>query len=528
MTLRPDQIASIKHHLQAGFQALRTRRFEDAVRHAHGALSHDRGAVEGHMLMGFVATEREDWGIAREAFATAIRLDPRLADAWVMLARTLLVTGEHVDAEKAAGNAEKLGLRSVEMLDTLGTVFSQLGFQARALPFFEAALEARPDYAPARLNRASVLTFLGQNTEACRDLEAVLAKDTKNDKAHWMLARARPADGEAHIEALEARLADPAQSKVGRAMIGYALGKLYEDQGAWDAAFKAYEIGAKAKRGTLSYNEKQEVDASAALIAHCDRDWLDAQQGHDEAGPIFIIGQPRTGTTLVDRIISAHSDVTSADELQQFGICLKRASGVRAEGTVDAAIVASAKDTDVAKIGRAYLDAVANIRGTTPYFTDKLPQNFFHLGFIAAALPKARFVHLTRDPMDSCFASYKQLFAHAHQHSYDQQEMARHYVRYRALMRHWHKVMPGRILDIAYEDLVTDTPRAARRIISHLGLGWQDACAEPHTNHTAVATASALQVREKVHTRSVGRWRHFRQHLSPMRETLCSGGIEGA
>jgi hypothetical protein len=264
-----------------------------------------------------------------------------------------------------------------------------------------------------------------------------------------------------------------------------------------------------------------------ALTEAFTADWLNgAKPGNLDASPIFVLGQPRTGTTLIEQIISSHSDVTSAGELPQFGLSIRALSKVKDPTKLSADTVRASAHIEPEKLGRAYLQATRPMRGTTPHFVDKLPNNFLHIPLILKALPNARIVHLTRNPMDTCFANYKQLFARAFPHSYDQAEMARHYIRYANLMAHWRTEFPGRFLDISYEDTVSDLEANARKLIAFLGLDWQDKCLNFQQNQEAVATASMIQVREKVHTRSVGRWRNYEHQLAVMRATLEAGGIE--
>ncbi len=179
---------------------------------------------------------------------------------------------------------------------------------------------------------------------------------------------------------------------------------------------------------------------------------------------------------------------------------------------------------DVEALGREYLRASAPLRKGAPRFVDKLPGNYLHIPLILAALPQAKIVHLTREPMDSCFASYKQLFADAYHHSYDQLEMARHYLRYGSLMARWRERFPGRFLDVSYEETVAEVEPNARCLISFLDLPWEDQCLSFHEQKSAVTTASAVQVREKPHTRSVGRWRRYERQLAPMRAVLEGAG----
>jgi LPS sulfotransferase NodH len=237
------------------------------------------------------------------------------------------------------------------------------------------------------------------------------------------------------------------------------------------------------------------------------------------------VGQPRTGSTLVERIITSHSAVHSAGELQQFRLSIRRLTAIAGRERLSPAIVAAAANLDPRQLGEAYLHAVRTLRGSTPRFVDKLPNNFLFLPLIAKALPNASIVHVTRAPMDACFASFKQLFADAYAHSYDQQEMARHFLRYHRLMEAWRACLGNRLIEVSYEALVSDVEPQTRRLVHALGLPWEDACLAFHRQDGAVSTASAVQVRTPAHTRSVGRWRRYETHLGPMRAALAAGGL---
>jgi hypothetical protein len=256
-------------------------------------------------------------------------------------------------------------------------------------------------------------------------------------------------------------------------------------------------------------------------------DWLSRQQpGNADGSAIFVVGQPRTGTTLVERIITSHSQVHSAGELRQFGMSIRRLCDYREPKRYSARLVEQAAGIDSEKLGAAYLVTTRKVRGDRPRFVDKLPSNFLHIPLILKALPNAKIVHLQRNPMDAAFASFKQLFADAYPHSYEQREMARHHARYRRLMALWRERFPGRFFDIAYEDVARDLEPHARDLIRYLELPWEDACLQFHALSGAVTTASAVQVRQPAHTRSIGRWRHYEKQLQPMRGTLEAYGID--
>ncbi len=318
-----------------------------------------------------------------------------------------------------------------------------------------------------------------------------------------------------------ARIAD----RHSAAFLGYAAGKEFEDCSEWEKAFEAFDLGARSKRSAINFDEAEDarkfesVEAAGRTLGA-----TGAPPGCPDPSPIFVVGQPRTGTTLIERIITSHSDIESAGELQQFRLSLARLSKRGEEGAP-----ASAGDQwaaiDPRALGEEYLRVTKPMRRGAARFVDKLPGNYLYVPLILRALPNARIIHLTRDPMDACFSSFKQLFAEAYLHSYDQAEMARHYARYFRLMNAWREALPGRFLEVSYEETVRDLETNARRLIEFLGVPWQDACLNFHEQTTPVSTASAVQVREKAHTRSVGRWRRYGARLDPMRNELEQAGV---
>ena len=306
----------------------------------------------------------------------------------------------------------------------------------------------------------------------------------------------------------------------------YGLGKELEDLEEWDRAYEAFARGGAARRQTVDYDEASEIAAFDAAEACFTRDWMaQSNPGNPDPAPIFIVGQPRTGTTLVERIVTRHSAVHSAGELQQFGLSVRRLVEGEFPGRFNADLVSRAAQLEASDLGDAYLRATEPLRGNASRFVDKLPSNYFYLPLILKALPKARVVHLVRDPRDACFASFKQLFADAYPHSYDQREMARHFSRYHRLMKTWRKRFEDRFHDLVYEDLVTDLEPHARELIEFLGLPWEDSCLDFHAHEGAVSTASAAQVREPSYTRLIGRWRDYQTQLSPMTSLLQEAGV---
>jgi tetratricopeptide (TPR) repeat protein len=518
--------AQAQDFLRRGYGAMQRGDFREAGGCCNLVLKHFPKAKEAHFLVGLIGVESGDWATAKQAFRNVVSLDEGHTAGWAQLARCCVTLGQYNLAEKALHNAVVTDTGDPLVMDVIGNVHSLLGDQMTALEWFDrAAAEAKSAF--FELSRAKALTFLGRLDEARVALEAVLAQKPDAALAHWMLSRLATAKDGEHIAVMQEIASRMPEGHPDAPFIHYALGKEHEDLEAWDEAFKSYDTGAKARRKLVSYDEKAEQALFETLKATFTKEWFDAHKdgGHDAPSPIFVVGQPRTGTTLIERIMTAHSDVESAGELQQFGMAIKRVTELSSPKPMTAEIVAKAAGADMEALGALYMDTTKAVRGQSSRFVDKLPVNYLYLPLIAAALPNARIIHIVRDPMDSCFASYKQLFADAYYHSYDQEEMARHHVRYRDLMAHWREVLGDRILDVSYEETVADIEPNARKIIDFLGLEWQDACVNFHEQASAVTTASAAQVREKAHTRSVGRWTKFDKHLGPMKAVLDNAGV---
>jgi len=304
------------------------------------------------------------------------------------------------------------------------------------------------------------------------------------------------------------------------------MGKEYEDLQQWEQAFKAFSNGAAARRETIDFDEQAEIAMFDYLESEYTAPWIDSlPDGNPDPSPIFVLGQPRTGTTLVERIITSHSQVHSAGELQQLGLAMRRLSRYRNPKRFSAELFQMTRELEPAKIGGMYLQTSGKMRGNKPRFVDKLPQNYLMIPLILKALPNAKIVHLVRNPMDACFSSFKQLFADAYLHSYEQTEMARHHARYRHLMQIWRERFAGRFFDISYEETASNLEPNARALIDYLELPWEEACLNFHQQEGAVSTASAVQVREPAHTRSIGRWRQYQSQLEPMVSALRKAGV---
>ena len=512
--------------VRQGYREMRQGNIAAAASCCQRAINQQPDLVPAHFLVGLVALEGKDRKTAFSAFRTVVKLDRDHGAAWAQLARLHMSEGQVNMADAALRETLRIKPGEPVVLDMIGTTLSLMGEYDAAKAFYEQANAKKPDSPPLMQNLANNLVYHGDTEGAEHVFERIIDILPNSPQSHWGLSSSRKAIDTTHIDQMRALLPQVEADPRSQAFYYYAIGKELEDLQQWDEAFSAFEQGASARRGTVDYDESAEQAMFDYLEAHYNSDWLKSREtGHADSSPIFVLGQPRTGTTLVERVISSHSQVHSAGELQQFGLAVRRLSNYRNPKRFTRELFELAGELEPAKLGGLYLQTTRKMRGGTPRFVDKLPQNYFYIPLILAALPNAKIVHLVRDPMDACFASFKQLFADAYLHSYDQREMARHHARYRHLMNLWRERFPGRFFDISYEDTARDLEPNARALIDFLGLTWEDVCLHFHQQDGAVSTASAVQVREPAHTRSIGRWRRYENHLQPMVQELESAGI---
>ncbi|MCH7822736.1 MAG: sulfotransferase [Proteobacteria bacterium] len=511
--------------LRDGLSALAARRFKAASECCQRVLGAKPDLPEGHFLVGLIALEMKQTRTAISAFGSVTKLDSQHGAAWAQLAKLFFRAGHLIRADEALARAVACEKGDPIVHDLLGMVYSMFGDQREAANWFGKAATKIPDNPMFLVNHANNEMYLGHLETAEKGLRKALKIQPDSAQAHWILAGLRTATDFEHVETLRPLAADLKTPPKAQAFLNYALGKELEDLQVWDEAFEAFARGAAARRKNIEFDEQAEIEMFDALRSSYDADWLAGKTGFDSSAPIFIVGQPRTGTTLIERIITSHSQVHSAGELRQFGSSIRRLTRYKGGGRYSEELVTQAQDLDGTQLGQAYMEASQKMQGSTPRFVDKLPPNYMYLPLILMALPNAKIIHVRRNPMDACFASFKQLFADAYLHSYDQAEMARHHARYYHLMQHYREQFGTRYFEISYEDAASNLEPNARALIDYLELPWENACLDFHKQESAVTTASAVQVREPAHTRSIGRWRRYEKQLEPMRKSLENDGI---
>ncbi|MCW1430705.1 tetratricopeptide repeat-containing sulfotransferase family protein [Novosphingobium sp. JCM 18896] len=482
--------------------------------------------AEGHFLLGIVESSAGRIRQGIKHIADAVALDPQ-GEYRAQLAKLFTLVRQDGDAAAMLRDAEQAPPTDALSRDTMGCVYARLGDHAAALPHFVEAVRIEPENTEYRYNQAVTLNFLGRTDEADAALEDLLKLEPGNARAHHLLAGLRKqTTARNHVERL-GRVRNATRDGQGRLLLGYALAKELEDVGRPAEALDTLCAANGEHRRALPYTFERDavvfdaVEAAGALTA--------AQPGTAVEAPIFVIGMPRTGTTLVDRILSSHPLVESAGELQAMPLAVKKAAGTRTPVVLDPETVAMAAQADMDAIGQDFLQRASHHRRDASLrFTDKFPGNFLYAGFIAKALPAAKIVCLRRHPMDTVLSNFRNLFAVSsryYDYSYDLLDIAAYYVRFDRLMAHWRETLPGRVLELRYEDLVADQEGQTRRLLAHCDLDWSDDCLSFHANAAPVSTPSAAQVRRPIYADSVARWKQHAEILEPVRLFFEEAGI---
>ncbi len=512
--------------LNTGAQLLQARRLPDALALGRDLLARFPGNAQVRLFVADVADANGDRATALSHLEAASRAEPHWAPPQLRRADLLMAMRHRREALEAMRAASGCMTDDPWQLRTLARLHSESLDPAAALPWLQRGHARFPQH-PSLLFDLAVAEFqLNRVDDAERHVEALLAIEPLRPGAMHLRSMLRTQTRDRnHVADLEARLTRASHDARAVAAAGYALAKELEDLGRYDESFAALQRGARAYRSTLTY------DSQAELAAHAEiRDVFTPAAvaglgaGCSDPAPIFIVGMPRTGTTLVERILGSHSQVTSVGELTDFPELFGEAVAAYQETTRRTG-TGTSLEIDFRALGERYVASARQLATNGALFIDKLPYNFLYCGYIHAALPKAKIIHLTRDPMDTCYAVYKTLFFGAYAFSYDIEELADYYLGYRKHMAHWNAVLPGRILDVSYEALVREPEAQVRRVLEWCGLPWEASVLDYHRHDRPAMTASAAQVRKPPYTESIGAWRRVESGLGRLHARLTAAGF---
>jgi tetratricopeptide (TPR) repeat protein len=482
----------------------------------------------GWMAASRIALARGASAKALDAIDRGLRADPTNAAFLMHRAQCLLALGRRREALDAASAAEDRAPSDPAIWDAIGTLRSYLGDQQRALAAYGRALTLAPKNPRFIFNRAAVRRFIGDLEGAEEDYDRVIDIKPLDYEAHLNRSELRvQTTAHNHIAQLETLAAKQIADWRGEVQIRFALAKEYEDLGRYGESFEQLQRGAKMRREHMQYD----VAADVATVDWIMKAFPDGPIQAFDAGedaPIFIVGLPRSGTTLVERMLSNHSSVSAAGELDSFALAVVDAARVhsgRSHVPRRELVELSAK-LDFPALGQDYLKRARAAFDGTGRFIDKMPLNYLYCGLIRRALPGAKIIHVTRHPMAVCYAMYKTLFKDGYPFSYNLGEIARYYIAYHRLMEHWQATMPEAIHQLRYEDLVAHPHDEMRSLLGFCDLNWEEACIAFQQNTAASTTASASQVRRPLYKSSVALWRRYEAQLAELSDRLESEGID--
>jgi tetratricopeptide (TPR) repeat protein len=401
----------------------------------------------------------------------------------------------------------------------------RVGDHHSALTLFEAVLTSHPCYHMAQLNYGHALKSVGRIAESIAAYQSAIGVSPGMGDAYWSLARLKTFRfSDEDITAMRAALITRSGNADNQSHLLFALARALEDREQYDESFRYYRLGNTIRRDKHRYNSDKNRDSTARQLRTCTSDLFTRNAGYGcpARDPIFIVGLPRSGSTLLEQILASHCAVEGTAELPDI-IALSRSLGGREhehQATRYPEILTELSSQKLRELGESYLASTRIQRGNLPFFIDKMPNNFLHIGLIHLILPNAKIIDARRHPMANCFSAYKQLFAQGQTFTYDLTDVGHYYRNYVKVMDHWDEVLPGRVLRVQYEELVADPETHIRRLLNYCELSFEDQCLRFYETERAVRTPSAEQVRQPIYTEGLEQWRHFEAHLAPLKDAL--------
>lgn len=516
--------------LRQGLGRIEGGRFEEAHADAIKLIHANVCDPVPYFLLARIALQHGNYQKAEELFLRAKTLAPGESLYAAAYAQYLVTVGRQAEALECADSAAALPPGDAFAADTIGVVYSRTGFHEKAVPFFERAVSLYPGPANFHYNLGAALQFAGEFQRAESAYKAAIERQPDFFRAWSSLIGLAKQTADTHYLAKLEKLFNAHQKDPDAVLhFGHAIAKTLEDLGRHEESFDWLVRAKRSKRDAIRYVLQSDID----LFTAARKTVAAVTQGtapSDDA-PIFIVGLPRTGTTLVDRILSSHPEVVAAGELNTFAGLIKSQAATASNRVLDPETLNSVTHSDLAAIGHAYIEKTRKLTRGAARFTDKMPLNFFYAALIHRALPNARIVALRRGPVDSCLSNFRQLFSTGFSYynfALDIGDTAQYFKAFDALLSHWQQHLPARnFMELHYEDIVHDQEAQTRRLLNFCGLEWNEACLRFHENDAPVSTASSVQVRQPLYSSSIGRWKKYGACLDDLRRDLAPISHDG-
>lgn len=500
-------------------------RIEEAERIYRQVLRNNPRNVDALRLLALLALRVDRSDDAETLLQRAIEIAPDFLLALLDLGRLRKEQDRYEEALECFDRVIALEPSQPQAHFLRAATLARASFTPEAIDAYRNCLAARPGHVGALLGLGHVLKAVGNYDHAVASYLACMREAPDFGETYWSLANLKTYRfDDATVADMEQRVAAKGASPQSAVNFLFALGKAYEDRSDYERAWERYRLGNETQRAQIKYDPVQTEVMNDRILQVFDAALIDRLRGagDPEPAPIFILGLPRSGSTLLEQILATHSEVEGTSELPYVGRVATSLNLNRHDGVNYPEAMRELAPRNLAAMGGDYLArARMHRRAGSPRFIDKMPNNFPNVGLIALMLPNAKIIDARRHPLDACLSNYRQLFAKGQNFTYDLTEIGEYYLQYQRMMDHWHAVLPGRVLTVQYEDVVADFEPQVRRLLDFCGLPWQDACLRFYESERPVRTPSAEQVRQPIYDRSVGHWRHYERHLGELIDVIA-------
>jgi len=496
--------------------ASRFRKAEDAFKKV---LIEDKNNIDALRFMGILAYKTGNHDIAEKMFVKALMLDPTYSIVWANLAHVYTVTGQLDKAKKSFQNILKMDPENGLIWAELGTVLNKLANYKDGRDAYLKSIELKPDSPRVYLSLGHVYKTMGDIDNSIESYKETIKHNNLSGEAYWSLANLKTYKfTNNEIEEMEKALKSE-MSDIEKCQMYFALGKAYEVEKDFDNSFKNYSKGNKIKKEESEYSSMDTTDNTSKVIQFFSEKKLMQLSSSKtlDRDPIFVLGMPRSGSTLIDQIISSHSMVDGTQELPNI---IKIAADLKRKNNLYPEILDEIDEDEITELGEKYLNGTRWARDSAPFFIDKMPNNFIHIGLIKTILPNAKIIDTRRDAMDTCFSCFKQFFARGQLFTYSLEDLGKYYSDYIKAMNHWHKVFGDQIYTVHYDNVINDTENTIKELIKYCELPFENECLEFYKSSRPVKTPSAEQVRQPIYKSGLNYWKNFEEHLQPLKKVI--------
>ena len=497
--------------------ASRYRKAEDAFKKV---LQEDKNNIDALRFMGILAFKSGNHDIAEAMFTRALKLDPTYSLVWANLGQVFSVTGQLDKAKKSFKNILNMEPNNALIWAEYGTVLTKLAKYKEGRDAYLKALEFKPDSPRVHLSLGHVFKTMGEIDNSIDAYRKTIIKNNLSGEAYWSLANLKTYSfSENEIKDMEKTL-EGDMSDIERSQMYFALGKAYEAKKDFDNSFKNYYKGNKVKKNLIKYSSDDTTQNTKRILKFFNKENIVSlsKSSTSDKDPIFVLGMPRSGSTLIDQIISSHSKVDGTQELPNIIKIAAELNTAKQDSYPE--VLKKLNDLQLTKFGKDYISETKWARGVAPFFIDKMPNNFIHIGLIKTILPNAKIIDTRRDAMDTCFSCFKQFFARGQLFTYSLEDLGNYYSDYIRAMNHWHSVYGKDIFTVHYDNVINETEETIRELLDYCDLSFEKECLEFYKSSRPVKTPSAEQVRQPIYKSGLNYWKNYEKHLNPLKKII--------